>query len=70
MLHGRKPLFQIGLDWRKEYGDVFLMNMGAVRIVWVCGLELGREVLLQRGEEFDYRANWMTMARETQRNHG
>lgn len=69
-LQGKKPVFQIALAWREKYGDVFQMRMGAVRIVWVCGLELGREVLIDRGEDFSYRAKWMTMARESQRGQG
>lgn len=69
-LEGKKPVFQIALAWREKYGDVFLMRMGATRIVWVCGLKLGREVLIDRGEDFGYRPKWMTMARETQRGQG
>lgn len=69
-LEGKKPVFQIALAWREKYGDVFLMRMGATRIVWLCGLKLGREVLIDRGEDFGYRPKWMTMARETQRGQG
>ena len=70
MLCGKRPMFQVAMEWRKKYGDVFLMKLGAVRLVWVSGLEKGREVLVHRKEDFDYRPSWLTLTRETNRTEG
>ena len=47
-----------------------MTELGAVRIVWVSGLELTREVLQQRGSKFDCRPNWMSIVKETRQNEG
>ena len=70
MLYGKRPMFQVAMEWRKKYGDVFLMTLGAVRLVWVSGIEKGREVLIERKEDFDYRPSWLTLTRETKRTEG
>ena len=70
MLYGKRPMFQVAMEWRKKYGDVFLMTLGAVRLVWVSGIEKGREVLIHRKEDFDYRPSWLTLTRETKRTEG
>lgn len=70
ILQGNRPLFEISLEWREKYGNLFLMKLGDVRVVWVCGLELAREVLIRRGPKFDSRPNWMPLVKETRQNEG
>ena len=70
LLFRTQPLYKTILRWRKIYGDVFMTELGAVRIVWVSGLELTREVLQQRGSKFDCRPNWMSIVKETRQNEG
>ena len=70
ILQGNRPLFEISLEWREKYGNLFLMKLGDARVVWVCGLELAREVLLRRGPKFDSRPNWMPLIKETRQNEG
>ena len=69
-LKRNKPLFQVALDWRGRYGDIFQMKLGAVRVIWICGLDMAHEVLVTRGIKFDSRPNWMTVIRETKQNEG
>ena len=70
LLSRKQPLYKTILHLRKIYGDVFMTELGAVRIVWVSGPKLTHEVLLHRGSKFDSRPNWMSLVKDTRQNEG
>ncbi|XP_060071332.1 cytochrome P450 2C30-like [Ylistrum balloti] len=44
---------------RKQYGNVFRLTLGTSNAVVVLGHDLVREALVQKGDKFQYRPNWL-----------
>lgn len=65
-----KPISEIVQKWREKYGNILMTEFGAVRIIWISGLKLCRDVLQNKGKKFDCRPNWMTIIKETRQNEG
>ena len=69
-LRGDEMLWQKLAELRKSNGDIFLLHLGSLKMLVICGHRLVKKLLVERADSFKYRPQWLMEVKSLQLHNG